>query len=117
MQRLRGLQEVKKYGLFRVEGQEKMKKKTTKNIKKTHEDKFDEFFMNTDFSRSGIEPVLIKTSERKGGRPKIGRKLSIVLPEELIKQLQIAGKMKGVGYQTMIRIICSENVDEYVHPR
>ena len=72
--------------------------------------------MSTDFGNSKTKPVLVKASERKGGRPKIGRKLSIILPEYLIKQLQVAGKLKGVGYQTMIRIICAENVEEYVNP-
>lgn len=93
-----------------------MKKKTTKNTKKDLDKDFDELFMDTDFGGSGVEPILIKAAERKGGRPKIGRKLSIVLPEDVIKQLIAAGKMKGVGYQTMIRIICTEKVDEYVHP-
>lgn len=94
-----------------------MKKKSIKNTKKNHDEDFDKLFMDTDFGKSEIEPVLIKASERKGGRPKIGRKLSIILPEEVIKQLITAGKMKGVGYQTMIRIICTEKVDEYVHPQ
>ena len=91
-----------------------MKKKNTRNIKKLNDKKFEEEFEKTDFSKSGVKPTLIKASQRKGGRPKIGRKLSIILPENLIVKLQHAGKKRGVGYQTMIRMICSENINDYI---
>lgn len=71
---------------------------------------FDELFENTDFGDTDVEGVVIK----RKGRPPIGRKFNVVMPEELIGLLEKAGKQKGVGYQTMIRIICTEKIDDYL---
>jgi predicted DNA binding CopG/RHH family protein len=38
------------------------------------------------------------------------------MPEELIALLQKAGEKRGVGYQTMIRMICTEQISEYLKP-
>ena len=94
-----------------------MKKKSITITKNNSEDDFDELFEKTDFGAEAKDSTWVKTSERKGGRPKIGRKLSIILPEELISILEKAGKKKGVGYQTMIRIICTEKVSEYLNDK
>ena len=94
-----------------------MKKQSTIITKNSTEDNFDELFENTDFGTEIKNPVWVKASERKGGRPKIGRKLSIILPEELISTLEKAAKKKGVGYQTLIRIICTEKVNEYLNEK
>ena len=48
------------------------------------------------------------------GRPRVGRKLNVHLPEELIEKLEKAGAKRGLGYQTMIRLICAEKIDEYL---
>ena len=71
---------------------------------------FDELFENTDFGDTDVDGVVIK----RKGRPPIGRKFNVVMPEELIGLLEKAGKQKGVGYQTMIRIICTEKIDDYL---
>ena len=92
-----------------------MRKKSITNKKNTiKKDDFDELFENTDFGSEIKNPVWVKSLKRKGGRPKIGRKLSIILPEELISALEKAAEKKGVGYQTMIRIICKEKIDDYL---
>lgn len=48
------------------------------------------------------------------GRPKIGEKIKITAPEELIALLRKAGEKRGVGYQTMARIILKEKIEEYL---
>jgi predicted DNA binding CopG/RHH family protein len=80
------------------------------NITRSSDELFDELFENTDFGDSKVEGVMI----RRKGRPPIGRKFNVVMPEELIHLIEKAAKKKGVGYQTMIRIICSEKVSEYL---
>ena len=76
---------------------------------------FDKEFEETDFGKlnSSPNPVLIKTSERRG-RPKLGRKFNVVMSDELIIKLQEAGNKRGVGYQTMVRLICSEHIAKYL---
>ena len=82
---------------------------------KTQEDKFEKEFEESDFGEDINIPkaVLISASERKG-RPRLGRKLNVIMSEELIALLQEAGQKRGVGYQTMIRMICTEHIHEYV---
>ena len=38
---------------------------------------------------------------------------SILLPPELIEKLKVKGARRGIGYQTMLKIIVHEHVDEY----
>lgn len=38
---------------------------------------------------------------------------SILLPPELIEKLKLKGARRGIGYQTMLKIIVHEHVDEY----
>lgn len=82
---------------------------------KTQEDKFEKEFEESDFGEGINIPkaVLISASERKG-RPRLGRKFNVIMSEELIALLQEAGQKRGVGYQTMIRMICTEQIHEYV---
>ena len=88
-----------------------------KKSMKTQEHKFEKEFEESDFGEEGNSPnpVLISASERKG-RPRVGRKFNVIMPEELIALLQLAGEKRGVGYQTMIRMICTEQISEYVKP-
>ena len=48
----------------------------------------------------------------KKGRKTIGKRVSIILPEDLINTLITLGKEKGLGYQTLARVILSEKVEE-----
>ena len=86
-----------------------------KKSMKTQEDKFEKEFEESDFGEDINIPkaVLISASERKG-RPRLGRKFNVIMSEELIALLQEAGEKRGVGYQTMIRMICTEQIHEYV---
>lgn len=54
-----------------------------------------------------------KPMRLKAGRKPIGTKISIVLPAELIDVLRDAADKRAIGYQTLIRIIVSENVKKY----
>lgn len=38
---------------------------------------------------------------------------SIVLPVTMIAKLKARGAQMGVGYQTLLKIIMSENIDKY----
>lgn len=46
------------------------------------------------------------------GRKKIGRRISIVLPEEVIEELTDIGKQKGLGYQTIARLFIMQKVED-----
>lgn len=59
----------------------------------------------------------IKKSEHldvRPGRKPIGTKISIILPEDLIKVLREAADKRAIGYQTLIRMIVAENIKKYV---
>jgi predicted DNA binding CopG/RHH family protein len=83
---------------------------------KKQEKDFELEFENSDFGEGENvpKPVVVDVSEKSKGRPKIGRKFNVTMPEDLIALLQKAGEKRGVGYQTMIRMICSERIDEYL---
>lgn len=46
------------------------------------------------------------------GRKKVGKRISITLPEDLIEYLKEEGKAKGMGYQTLARMYLLERVEE-----
>ena len=48
----------------------------------------------------------------KKGRKAIGKRVSIILPEDLINTLILLGKEKGLGYQTLARVMLLEKVEE-----
>ena len=48
----------------------------------------------------------------KKGRKPIGKRISIILPQDLIETLIILGKEKGLGYQTIARVILLEKIKE-----
>lgn len=82
---------------------------------KTQEDNFEIEFEDSDYGKGLNVPkaVLVPAVQRKG-RPRVGRKFNVTMPEDLIVLLQQAGQKRGVGYQTMIRMICTERISEYV---
>jgi hypothetical protein len=51
---------------------------------------------------------------KKRGRPRIGEKFQITAPNDLVDLLKKAGDMRGVGYQTMARIILKEKINDYL---
>jgi hypothetical protein len=84
---------------------------------KKQNETFEQEFEESDFGEGPSVPtaILISSSIRKG-RPRVGRKLNVTMPEELIALLQKAGEKRGVGYQTMIRMICTEQIQSYLNP-
>lgn len=53
---------------------------------------------------------------RGGGIVRIGcrsKPTSILLPPPLIEKLRAKASKRGIGYQTMLKIIVTEHVDEY----
>jgi hypothetical protein len=82
---------------------------------KTQDDNFEIEFEDSDFGEGINVPtaVVVPVAQRKG-RPRVGRKFNVTMPEDLIVLLQQAGQKRGVGYQTMIRMICTERISEYM---
>ncbi len=60
--------------------------------------------LGDDIRASGVRPVVI--------RPK-SLPTSITLDRSLIEKLRQKAAKRGVGYQTMLKIIVNEHVDEY----
>ena len=60
--------------------------------------------LGADIRASGVRPVVI--------RPK-SRPTSIVLEPDLVAQLRAKGAKRGLGYQTMLKVIVREHLDEY----
>lgn len=91
-----------------------MQKKNS-SINPNYDELFDKEFDETDFGsiENKPKPIPIKASERRG-RPKLGRKFNVVMPDDLILKIQEAGKKRGIGYQTMVRLICSEQITRYL---
>ena len=74
------------------------------------EDEFDEWFQNTDLGPllKDVKGVLIPPLKTRMGRPKIGKKITLTLPEETIEDLRKRAAKKGMGYQTFARMILME---------
>lgn len=52
-------------------------------------------------------------SSRSALKVKKNYPTSIVLPTFLVEKLKIKANKRGIGYQTMLKIILSEQVDRY----
>lgn len=48
----------------------------------------------------------------KNGRKTIGKQVSIILYDELIKSFMVLGKEKGLGSLTLARVILLEKIEE-----
>ena len=60
--------------------------------------------LGRDIRASGVRPRVL-------GRR--GKPTSLYLDEELIAQLRKKGEVRGLGYQTMLKMIVREHLDEY----
>lgn len=76
-------------------------------MRKSKKTNSDEILENADLSDAIKNGKVLKAK----GRPKIGRKISLTLPEELIQKLSKNGEKKGIGYQTYIRMILLEAME------
>lgn len=85
-----------------------MKKPSTKTkrhkVKDAQLEEFETRDLGADIRASGVTPVVI--------RPQ-GRPTSILLEPDLIKQLREKGGKRGLGYQTMLKLIVREHLHEY----
>ena len=59
-----------------------------------------------------VEPQLISPTSQRMGRPRIGKKITLTLPEETIKDLRIRAAKRGLGYQTYARMILMSIKDD-----
>lgn len=91
----------------------KKKKRVTKKKSKAEVDqKIETWLENTSLSEAITKGVVIDPSKRRG-RPAIGQKINLVLSEELVERLRRAGNKRGIGYQTLARMILMDKVAEY----
>jgi predicted DNA binding CopG/RHH family protein len=85
-----------------------MKKPATKTGRQRRADRqvdeFDRRDLGEDIRASGVRPIVV--------RPK-SRPTSIVLEPDLVEQLRKKGAKRGLGYQTMLKVIVREHLDEY----
>jgi predicted DNA binding CopG/RHH family protein len=80
------------------------------------ENEIDDWHQSADFTKLNLAKTgkIFDPKERKFvGRPKIGSKFNVIFPDKLIDQIKSAAEKRNIGYQTMVRIIVSENIDEY----
>ncbi|WP_130613375.1 hypothetical protein [Fluviispira sanaruensis] len=71
--------------------------------------------LNDELENLEITDELLKDSAwipPKNGGKAIGKRISIVLPVDLIKTLIALGKEKGVSYQTLARVLLLEKIEE-----
>ncbi len=68
---------------------------------------FDVWFEATDVGPllEGVEPQIVSPAPKRMGRPRIGKKITLTLPEETIEDLRVRGAKLGLGYQTYARMI------------
>jgi len=85
-----------------------MKKRSTRAPRRKERDlqleEFGKRDLGDDIRTSGIKPVVIRAKSRP---------TSIVLEEDLVDQLREKGAKRGLGYQTMLKVIVREHLDEY----
>ena len=83
-------------------------------MKKRSDNLFEKAVEDTDFG-SLIEKVEIIPG--RVGRKKIGTKIAIILPDEILQELKSLAEKKAIGYQTLIRIIVLEKLEEDRHKK
>jgi hypothetical protein len=68
---------------------------------------FEEWFEATDVGSllADVEPQIVSPAPKRMGRPRIGKKITLTLPEDTIEDLRARGAKLGLGYQTYARMI------------
>lgn len=89
-----------------------------KRKKKSLMDDVDADLENADFSdvttKHAVKMAELHEAREKRGRPSVGKRRSIILPDELIERIKkVADKLNIGGYQPLIRLILSEKLGEY----
>jgi predicted DNA binding CopG/RHH family protein len=86
------------------------KSPTKKKVAKPDDEAIERWLDKTDLSPY-IKGAKFFTPKR--GRKRIGQTVCLVLTDELIERLKKAGEKRGLGYQTLARMILLENVADY----
>lgn len=95
-----------------------MKKKHIKKDSKIDPDQvMDEWLDKVDLSESIQKGTAISPVETKAGRTRIGQKVNLILPDVLINRLRKLAEKRGLGYQTLARMILMEKISEYEKKR
>ena len=70
---------------------------------------FEEWFEATDVGPllADIEPQIVSPAPKRLGRPRIGKKITLTLPEDTIADIRARGAKLGLGYQTYARMVYS----------
>jgi len=95
------------------------KKRTTSNRRKHSEmAAVDASLEKADFSNVTLKHAIameeVHEVRENRGRPSVGKRRSIILPDQLIERLKkLANKLNVGGYQPLIRLILSEKLSEY----
>lgn len=76
------------------------------------DDEFLASFESADWEKARKAGVFVQPKALRG-RKKIGVKISLTLGSELIERLKNVSGKRGIGYQTMIRLILNEKVKDY----
>ena len=66
----------------------------------------------TEFEKRDLGDDLRASGAGRVIRPR-SRPTSIVLDADLIRQLRLKGAKRGLGYQTMLKLVVREHLDEY----
>jgi hypothetical protein len=83
----------------------KLSKKPSRHpAKDTQIADFERKDLGADIRTSGVTPIVI--------RPK-SQPTSILLEPDLVEQLREKGSKRGLGYQTMLKLIVREHISEY----
>lgn len=73
---------------------------------------FEDSLDGIDWQKVKGEGVRVQPKSMRG-RKKIGEKISLTLGEDLLERLKNVSGKRGIGYQTMIRLILNEKVQDY----
>jgi hypothetical protein len=79
-----------------------------KKTKADSDEEFERWFESTDTGslvKEGQATGMAGIASRGPGRPRIGRKISLILPEETIQDLTKRAARRGMGYQTYVRMV------------
>ncbi len=84
-----------------------LKEQTQSNEPKTLEE-FDEWIEENDLGKlvpEGQGTMIPGLAQKRVGRPRIGKKITLTLSEETIDDLRARGAKLGMGYQTYARMV------------
>jgi predicted DNA binding CopG/RHH family protein len=79
----------------------KVKKRT---VKDAQVEEFETRDLGPDIRASRVTPVVLRLKQQP---------TSILLEPELVEQLRAKGSKRGLGYQTMLKLIVREHLHEY----